>query len=268
MFTKEDYVSYLISSIKNFTCTNLSSHSDNVTHDRVSDFLSKATLDSSHLWNMSKNLLDDSEESVIILDDSVLNKKYSKKIALVKKQYSGNEGGLVNGICMVNLLHCSKDGDHHPIDYRIYNPSVDHLSKHDHFEMMFEDLKSKGLKTKTILFDSWYGSVKNLKLIHRSAWRFFTVLKKNRRVSLSKELGYQSLDSLPDELFTQEGIWIKLKALPFKVRLFKVVSKNGDIEWLITNCEDESTILKEAIAKNKLRWNIETFHRSFIPRRK
>jgi SRSO17 transposase len=62
-------------------------------------------------------LLNNSEESCLIIDDSVQNKQYSKAIELVKRQYSGAVGDLVRGIGVVNLLHT--DGqEHYPIDYR------------------------------------------------------------------------------------------------------------------------------------------------------
>lgn len=47
---------------------------------------------------MVKSLINDSEGSRLILDDSVQNKQYSKAIDLVKRQYSGAVGGLVRGI--------------------------------------------------------------------------------------------------------------------------------------------------------------------------
>ena len=36
------------------------------------------------------------------------------------------------------------------------------------------------------------------------------------------------------------GVIVKLKKVPFKVKLFKLVAKNGDIDWLITNELDDT----------------------------
>ena len=82
-----------------------------------------------------------------------------------------------------------------------------------------------------MLFDSWYGSWQNLKLVHRLGLTFYTTLKANRMVSLSAEDGYSHLDAIDwnDERL-RHGIIVKLKKVPFKVRLFKVV---GDIDWVI-----------------------------------
>ena len=70
----------------------------------------------------------------------------------------------------------------------------------------------KQLKARRILFDSWYASVDNLKLIHRSGWPFLTTLKSNRLVSLHRDTGYQHLDPLVfDERTLTTGLLVKLK---------------------------------------------------------
>ena len=61
--------------------------------------------------------------------------RYSRKIALVKRQYSGSEKGLVRGMGVVNRVH--KAGlDYYPIDYRIYASNAHGQTKHDHFREM------------------------------------------------------------------------------------------------------------------------------------
>ena len=75
---------------------------------------------------------------------------------------------------------------------------------------------------------------------------FFTILKENRLISLSKEDGYIHLDQIdwtPEQL--QNGLLVKLKEIPFKVRLFKLVAPNGDIDWVITNGSDETLTLRK-----------------------
>jgi hypothetical protein len=54
------------------------------------------------------------------------------------------------------------------MDYRIYAPDQDGKSKNDHFaEMVTNAVFAKKIKAKRILFDSWYASAENLKLVHR-----------------------------------------------------------------------------------------------------
>ena len=230
MMTKRQYIEYLVSTPSNYSCSNLAEHLEDMSHDAVSDYLQRDKLTARHLWELVAALLKDSESSYLIVDDSVQNKQYSRKIELVKKQYSGAEHGLVRGIGVVNLVH-SDGTDFYPIDYRIYAPEADGKTKNDHFrEMFLNALSDKDIRAKTLLFDSWYASVDNLKLIHRAKRYFITTLKANRMVSLSKEAGYGHLDTLEWTAETLEtGLSVKLKEVPFYVQLFKLVAPNGDI---------------------------------------
>jgi SRSO17 transposase len=88
-----------------------------VSHAVISNFLKQGRITPRQVWELVKNLLNNTEESCPIVDDSVQNKQYSKAIERVKRQYSGTVGGLVRGIGVVNLVH-TDDKDHYPIDYR------------------------------------------------------------------------------------------------------------------------------------------------------
>lgn len=266
MITKREYVEYLLSTPINYTCTNLAEHKPAMSHDVVSDFLRRERFTPAQLWDVVKVHMQDSEQSFIIADDSVQDKRYSYFIELVKRQYSGNEHGTVKGIGLLNFVHSSgADGDFWPFDYRIYHPDTDGKTKNDHFQEMFMRLIThKCLLARTILFDSWYASVTNLKLIHRQGWKFFTTLKSNRLVSVSRDIGYQHLNELVfDEQALVKGLSVKLKEIPFLVKLFKLVTPNGDIEWIITNDLDSSVNVFVAEINNGTRWQIEDFHRSF-----
>jgi hypothetical protein len=270
MITKRQYIEYLISTPANYTCTNLAKHLQGVSHDAISDYLAQSKITAHQLWELVQPLVreTDSETAYLIIDDSVQDKRYSNQIELVKKQYSGAEGGLVRGIGVVNLLHTDGvGGNYYPIDYRNYAPQQDGKTKNEHFrDMLIGAVSAKGIRAKRVLFDSWYGSVDNLKLVVRLGMVFVTTLKSNRLVSLSKEGGYIHLDQLEwgegSEEQLRYGMVVKLKELPFKVRLFKVVATNGDIEWVITNSDrpDEATT-HSVQEENEVRWQVEQFHR-------
>lgn len=79
---------------------------------------------------------------------------------------------------------------------------------------------------------------------------------------MSKESGYIHLDDIDwSDPQLKNGIIVKLKKVPFKVKLFKVVATNGDVDWVITNDLDENTTTQVAQEANDLRWQVETFHR-------
>jgi hypothetical protein len=264
MITKQQYVEYLVSTPKNCTCTYLAEHLEGVSHDVVNDFLRQKRFMPREVWKLVKERIEDSREAFLIVDDSVHDKRYSHFIELVRAQYSGNEHGVVRGIGVVSLAHSAgKDEDFYPIDYRVYAPDVDGKTKNDHFHEMFVNaVDQKQIKARTILFDGWYASAENLKLIHRQQWTFFTTLKSNRLVSLSKEQGYVHLEELewtPDRVV--DGVIVKLKEVPFKVRLFKLVAPDGDIDWVITNDLAETVTAQVAEDSSDVRWQVEELHR-------
>ena len=265
MVTKQQYVEYLLATPGNYTCTHLAEHLDGVSHDAVSDYLARERHTARGLWELARSLINDGPEAYLIVDESVQNKQYSKQIDLVRRQYSGNEHGLVRGIGVVNLVHSTGlEGDFYPIDFRIYAPEEDGKTKNEHFrEMLLRAFTDKAIQARTILFDAWYASVENLKLIHRAGRVFVTRLKANRLVSLSRDAGYIHLDEIewtPERL--RYGVPVKLKEVPFYVQLFKLVAPDGDIDWIITNKQEldgpDSPLTVQVVQdENDVRWQIE-----------
>jgi hypothetical protein len=264
MITKKQYVEYLVSTPKNCTCTYLAEHLEDVSHDVVNDFLHQKRFLPREIWKLGKDRIKESKAAFLLGEDSVHDKRYSRFIELVRAQYSGNEQRVIKGIGVVSLGHSAgKDADFYPIDYRVYAPDVDGKTKNDHFAEMFVNaIEQKYIQACTILFDGWYASAENLKLIHRRKRTFFTTLKSNRLVSLSKAKGYIHSEDIawtPDRL--RHGVLGKLKEVPFNVRLFKLVAPDGDIDWVITNDLDETMTAQVAEASSDVRWQVEGLHR-------
>ena len=262
MFTKKRYIEYLISTPVNYTCTNLADHLDGTSHDAINDYLRRGKVTARDLWRLAESFIENRPEAYLIVDDSVQEKPHSQVIELVKRQYSGNTHSLVKGIGIVNLVH-STGAEYYPIDFRVYAPQADGLTKNEHFrDLLRRAYGEKGIQAQLILFDSWYAAAENLKFIHRLNKTFVTTLKENRLVSLRPGDGYFHLQQLawtPEQL--QQGIPVKLKEIPFKVQLFKVVASNGDIDWVITNRSPGSINTSVVQAENKRRWMIEQLHR-------
>ena len=266
MLTQRTYIEYLLSTPRNYTCTHLAAHLPDVSHDQMNRFLRTSDLPVSQLRTLVQSVLHDSPEAFLLVDDSIQDKSYSRFIEVVKRQYSGNAHGMVRGIGLVNLVHSSGEaGDFLPLDYRIYAPDQDGLTKNDHFRAMFEQVVLEGnILARTVLFDSWYAGSDNLKAIHRAGWRFLTTRKSNRRVSASKETGYQALLEMePPAGGWGQGLEVRVKQVPFAVKLIKLVATNGDIEWGITNHLEAHLTREMVIAAVQVRWQVEEFHRSF-----
>ena len=253
-----------MSTPKNCTCTYLAEHLEGVSHDVVNDFLRQKRFLPREVWRLVKDRLEDSKNAFLLVDASVQDKPYSRFMELVRAQYRGNEHRVVRGIGVVSLVpSAGKDEDFYPIDYRVYAPDVDGKTKNDHFHERFVNaVDQKQIQARTILFDGWYASSENLKLIHRRKWTFFTTLKSNRLVSLSKEQGYVHLEELEwtaDRVV--HGVLVKLKEVPFKVRLFKLVAPDGDIDWVMTNDLDETVTAQVEEDSSDVRWQVEELHR-------
>ena len=266
MFTQEKYIDYLLSTSRNYTCTHLAAHLPEVSHDQVNRFLRDSSFSSSQLRELVAPLLNDSLEAFLLVDDSVQDKRYSRLIELTKRQYSGNVHGLVTGIGLVNLIHSSGEaGDFLPLDFRIYAPDHDGLTKNEHFQAMFAQVVAEDrIQARTVLFDSWYAASTTLKQIHRAGWTFFTTLKSNRLVCTSKESKFQSLDTLePPAGGWSKGAQVRLQKIPIDLRLFKLVATDGSIEWVITNHSVTELTREQVLNAVKVRWQVEEFHRSF-----
>ncbi|NJP04924.1 MAG: transposase [Chloroflexaceae bacterium] len=161
----------------------MADHLEGVSHDTIGDGLRRERHTARTLWELACPLLQNSSQAYLIVDDSVLTKRYSEKIDLVKRQYRGTEHRLVRGIGVVNLVHSTgQTDDFYPIDYRISAPCADGKTKNDHFrEMLIAAVADTQWEAQTMLFDIWYASAEHLKLVHRLGRTFYTTVKPNRR---------------------------------------------------------------------------------------
>ena len=190
---------------------------------------------------------------ILVVDDSSLDKHYAKKIELVSRHWSGKHKRVVWGINLVTMVWT--DGDRViPCDYRLYDKAKDGLTKNDHFLAMLREAKARGFAPRCVAFDSWYSGLENLKAVRGYGWAFLTQLKVNRKVDLDRQ-GYRAVAGLA---IAPGGTVVHLEGFG-SVRVFKVVSRDGDIEYWATNdlAMDELTRLGHA----EQCWGIENYHR-------
>lgn len=200
-----------------------------------------------------------------MFDDTVLDKRHSQKIELVRKQYSGNIHGLVRGIGVISCVYVnSKTGQFWVIDYRIYAPEQDGKTKIDHLQDILENIIfQKQIPFKRVLMDSWYATQRVMALIDNWSKIYYCPLKKNRLVSeTGGEEKYQRIEGLDwSQSDRQQGKLIKIKGFPpeKKVKLFRVTISTNRTEYIATN-EIEILNRKEVIKICSFRWKIEEFH--------
>jgi len=152
-------------SFQNYTCTNLSACVE-LSHDKITRYLGNYPPDEKNLYeklypipcSLPKN-------GYLIFDDSVLDKRYSNQIAMVRKQYSGNVGGIVQGIGVVVMLYYVPDEDKfYLLGYRIFDPALDGKSKVDHVMDLLTDAETHCVPYQGVLMDTG-GTAQSMQLL-------------------------------------------------------------------------------------------------------
>lgn len=265
-FTKLSYCQYLLSSQINYTITNLAEHLESISHDAINYYLKTEKLTPRLLWDNVKEVVEPDDNGYIIFDDSVLDKRYSEEIEIVRRQYSGNEHGVLKGIGVVSCVYVNPTLQRFwVIDYRIFNPDVDGKTKIDHVKDMLQSLVyHKLLPFDTVLMDTWY-AVQSLMLYIDSLDKiYYCPLKNNRLVddTFGQEK-YKRIELLEWEQEELEcGKIIKIKGFPAnkKVNLFRVTVSTNRTDYVATNdLSQSSTDVVQEVCK--IRWKIEEFHR-------
>ncbi len=87
---------------------------------------------------------------------TAIDKNFSRRIELVRKQYSGNEHGVIKGIGVVTCVYVNPQLDQFwIIDHRIYDPDGDGKTKLDHMQdMLLNCVYQKSLDVWAVLMDT------------------------------------------------------------------------------------------------------------------
>ncbi len=250
--SKELYRAYLLASSVRYSGLALSEVSPTtLSHDSVSRWLKNKRFSPTDVWSATKELADLDAPCLLLVDDSVLDKRHSHKIETVHYQYSGNAHDVIAGIGMVNMVWCPRQqGEYLPVDFRIYDKENDGKTKNVHFRDMLKVAKERGFKPDAVVMDAWYSSLYNLKSIRAMGWNWVTGLRKNRKVNKD-----QRLDSLeiPDE-----GLKIHLRGYGW-VYVFRFETSERRTDYIATSIQNPTRDDIKVIMK--ARWKIEVFHR-------
>ncbi len=255
-----DYIHFLIAAQKVFTCTEAARSQpespDPPAHDAFTRLLRREPPDTEALWEEAKTLVEPGR-GVLVVDDTTLDKPYSKKMELVHRHWSGKHHRVVSGINLTTVLW-SEAGAMVPTDFRIYDKPHDSLTKNDHFRQMLEVANERGFEPGYVLFDSWYSSLDNLKVIRGYGWRWLCRLKSNRLVNPDKSVNV----AIREVEIPAEGRIVHLKAYGM-VKVFRTVAKDGDAEhceyWATDDIEMGESDREEL---ERSGWSIEVYHRA------
>jgi hypothetical protein len=263
--TRRDYCQFILSTFINYTQTYMAEHQPIFSHDAINRYLMEDDVSPNAVWPVVRDIIRRSANACLIFDDTVLDKRHSFKIELVRRRYSGNEHGVVKGIGVVNCVYVNVDtGEHWIVDWRVYDPDADGKTKLDPVRDMFDDAcQGKNLPFRTVLMDSWYATKELMMHIDRAGKVFYCPLKSNRKVDDSGgERPYQAVADLgwhDDEGLRGKRVKVHGFPMGYKVGLFRVAATNRT-EHVVTNglSQDSAVAAQDPC---RVRWKIEQYHR-------
>lgn len=278
----ELYTDYLIASFGKTTATGLSEILDGeISHDKITRFLGAEDYTSKELWQLVKKEVRaiEEEDGVLIFDDTIQEKQYSKESELICWHYDHNFNRNIKGI---NLLNCvyQANGVSLPIAFELVKKPIQfsdlktkkvkrksEITKNKMLRDMLKTCQENQVKWRYLLADSWFSSSENMEYVAKTLKKYFLLaLKSNRLVALSMEDKKAGRLNRIDSLDWKEDKPIKgwIRGLDFPVLLHRQIFTNKDgstgILYLITNDLNVTTSKMETIYQK--RWSVEVFHKN------
>lgn len=276
------YIDYLISSFGPVTATALSAVlDDEISHDKITRMLSQPAQTSKDLWLRVKPLVREieSEEGVLIIDDSITEKPSTDESSLICWHYDHSKDRMIKGVNFISAVYHNKDvslpvGVHLVMkpDYQT-DPKTGKrkrkalFTKNHYCRSLLAQAVQNNLRFRYVLMDIWFASAENIMFIRHALDKHCIVpLKANRKVALSledkKQGKYVRVDTLPMEENQVRKIW--LEGVDFPLALAKQVFTNEDgstgILYLVSS--DTSLSYERITTIYKKRWNVECYHKS------
>ena len=275
------YSDYLISAFGLTTATGLATLLGGaVSHDRIQRFLAHREFTSADLWRIVKPHVRtiQSEDGVLIVDDSIAEKPYTDENDIVCWHYDHAQDRTIKGINFLTVMYHAQ-GVSLPVGFALVAKTEHYLdqegkskrrspvSKNDHYQRLTQQAVTNQIPFKYVLNDVWYASADNMMFVkHTLHNEFIMPLKANRKVALSladKLAGrYVRVDTLVLEPNTTQEIY--LESVDFPLQLVKQVFTNEDgsigIQYLVTS--DTTLSYDDLTTLYQKRWNVEPYHKS------
>lgn len=251
------YISFLLGEPKYGSCSRLAGVMD-ISHDSANRFLQRERYEGKDLYNESAPLLI-LKGGTLSVDDSVLDKPYSQYLAFVGYFWSGKHKRSVKGINLITLYYTDTNGQHLPVNFRVYDKS-EGKTKNDYFREMLEEVLAWGLEPAFVTGDSWYSGEDNLKRVKNHALGWLFAIESNRTVSVDKGkwTQVQKLD-IPDG-----GLLVWLKGFG-NVKLFRTWLKDQPRHYAVFLPDDDQLTAvgrKTFTEQHDKHWHIEQYHRA------
>jgi hypothetical protein len=156
------------------------------------------------------------------------------------------------------LYDTDLQGQHLPVNYRVYDKSLG-KTKQDYFLEMLAEVLQWGLKPAFVTADSGYSCVTNLKKVKNYPMGFMFAVESNRLGSIQtgEWIQVQKLE-IPDE---GRVVWLKNFG---QVKLFRTQLKNPLCHFVVYLADSTqwSTFDRKAfVHQHNTHWKIELYHR-------
>ena len=87
----------------------MAEHLTGLQHDNVQYFLKTTRFTPRQLWQQVQAEFVGNARGYVLFDDAVLDKQHSRRIELVRRQYSGNAHGIIKDIFLVNYMYVNPE---------------------------------------------------------------------------------------------------------------------------------------------------------------
>jgi len=220
-----------------------------------------------------------SEEGVMIVDDSVAEKPYTDENDIVCWHYDHSKDRMVKGINFMTALY-HNGGVSLPVGITLvakteyYTDKKDGkqkrrspVGKNEYYRTMLQQAVVNQIPFKYVLNDVWFASAENMRFVKHTLQKDFVMpVKGNRKVALSlaeKQQGrYVRVDTLVLEPNAVREVY--LEGVDFPLLLAKQIFVNGDgstgILYLVTS--DTTLRYDDMVCIYRKRWNVEPYHKS------
>ena len=254
--TPDDYIAFLVATPGEGTATEMGRcqpvRPNAPGHDAFTRLLHRLEPDADALWDEVQPVLP--PDGILVFDDTVLDKPHARHMGLVGRFWSGRHQRVVQGIDLVTAIWTNGDALW-PCDYRLVDPAeAPKRTKNDHLREMLVAAQSRGLNPQCVCFDCWFSGLDNLKAVRACGWTFLTQVRCNRRVNPDRT-GNRPIEQCA---IAATGTVVHLEGFGL-VKAFRIVARNGDTEYWITNDLSMDEARRLALAEQA--WGIEEFHR-------
>lgn len=199
------YTDYLLSVPKYATATGMSiALGGQISHDKVTRFLSESYFDSRTIWKAAKPLIrqqvsPEDDSGVLIVDDSICEKPHTDENAMICWHYDHSKGRSVKGINFISVIYAHGEALCVPLEVTIIEKTQPYTdaqtgqtkykspkTKNEYFRDMLHTVRQQ-VSFRYILADSWFSSAENIEYVtHKVKKHCIVAVECSRTVALSE----------------------------------------------------------------------------------